>query len=354
MSSSTARALEPEPDHAEELVDQVRRLIQVEDPVIKEARKRRDLVKKIAEAYLGFVRSYNSGSIAHGTAKNPLPDADAGSVLDRRSYPALGPDGAGEGPGRLMREMAAFLEVEIRRHYPKATVEVIKRAIKIDFNEPIDDEDPSVDLVLGLTRRDGPGLWIPNTEQDRWDASDPEKHTALLVADPEDLRVFRARLIRLIKVALGQDDPAVIISFNIEALALEHVTEVTGLAEGLRDLLRAMSLDISRRLTPDPAKVSPPIKLPEGVSHETASRRLAFFADRVAEAVEHTQDEQAVRRALAAVFPEQISGGEDQSVKGQFARALKSGNNSPAAQVALGAGTDRVKSNARSFGHARH
>lgn len=351
MNHLAARAPEPEPDHAEELVEHVRGLIQVEPDVLTEARLRRDLVKKIAEAYLGFLRSYNGGSIAHGTAKNPLPDADSGIVLDRRKYPELGPDGEGGGPTQLMQEMAAFLHRELAELYPKATVETTKRAILIDYHEPIDDEDPSVDLILGLARRDAPGLWIPNTETNSWDASDPEKHTGLLVAKPADLRVHRARLVRLVKVALGQDETPVIISFNIEALALQHVTRVTGLAEGLRDLLRVMSLDIAQRLTPDPAGVSPSIKLPEVISNQTASRRLRFFGDQVGIAVERTDDAAAVRRALSDVFPEQLGEPDDQSQKAQFARALKGGNNSAAAQVALGAGTDRVKPRARSYGY---
>ena len=45
--------------------------------MIREARERRNLVKDIAEHYNGAARTYDSGSIAHGTAKNPLPDADA-------------------------------------------------------------------------------------------------------------------------------------------------------------------------------------------------------------------------------------------------------------------------------------
>jgi len=60
-----------------------------------------------------------------------------------------------------------------------------------------------------------------------------------------------------------------------------------------------------------------------------------------------------VRRALNEVFPEQLDEPDDQSQKAQFARALKSGNNSAAAQVALGAGTDRVKLRARSYGDVR-
>jgi hypothetical protein len=349
MSALPARAPDPGTDYAEATIEHVRHAIQVEDEVLKEARKRRNKVKELAELFAGVLRTYNAGSIAHGTAKNPLPDADAGSVLDRRHYPDLGPDWGGAGPARIVEHMAAFIFERLRRDYPRLSYEISKRAIVFTFNEPIDDEDPKVDLIVALTRKDVPGLWIPNTEQDSWDASDPEKHTQLLTGPPDDLRIFRARVVRLVKVTVEQDgDRAVVISFNIEALALLHVTEVTGLAVGLRDLLCAAADDIAVRLTPDPAGASPPIKLPEGITHETAARRLQFFGDRVAEAIEHRDDEQRVLEALAAVFPEQLPNAP-KSEKSNLARALRGGNTGPAVQVALGAGAERLKPT-RSYG----
>jgi hypothetical protein len=353
MSTVAARAPEPATDYAEQVLDEVRRKIQVEQRVIDEARERRDLVKDIVEAYHGVRRTYNAGSIAHGTAKNPLPDADCGGVLDRRSYPQLGPDGGGEGPNQLIADVADFVMDEVREQYPDAECGITKRAIQITFNEPIDDEDPSIDLIVALTRADEPGLWIPNTKKDDWDASDPEEHTRLLTARPKELRVHRARLIRLGKVAVDQDgEKKVVISFNIEALALLHVTEVTGLAEGLRDFFFDAADDIEQRLTPDPADVSPPIKLPEGITHERAAKRLRFFGQRVAEVLDNRYDEQLVRQALADVFQEQLPDAP-RSEKSGFARALRGGNVTPGVQAALGSGSERLK-NTRSFGdHAQ-
>jgi len=349
MNAFPARAPEPAADYAEATIEQVRQAIQVEDEVLKEARKRRNKVKELAERFAGVLRSYDAGSIAHGTAKNPLPDADAGGVLDRRHYPDLGPDGGGLGPTSIVEQMAAFIYERLRSEYPRLSYEISKRAIVFSFNEPIDDEDPNVDLIVALTRKDAPGLWIPNTERDSWDPSDPEKHTQLLTAPPDDLRVFRARIVRLVKVAVEQDgDRAVVISFNIEALALLHVSEVTRLPEGLRDFLWAAADDIAERLTPDPADVSPPIKLPEGITHETAARRLRFFGDRIAEAIEHSDDQQRVLEALAAVFPEQLPDAPG-SEKSNLAKALRGGSTGPAVQVALGSGAERLKPT-RSYG----
>jgi hypothetical protein len=53
---------------------------------------------------------------------------------------------------------------------------ITKRAILISVDEPLPGgEDPTVDLVVGLERVNKPGLWIPNTEAEDWDPSDPRR-----------------------------------------------------------------------------------------------------------------------------------------------------------------------------------
>ncbi len=73
------------------ILDDVRAQLAPTDKVLKGARDRRGLVLAAAAKFPGMLRSYNSGSIAHGTANSEL-DADCGIVLDRREYPELGPD----------------------------------------------------------------------------------------------------------------------------------------------------------------------------------------------------------------------------------------------------------------------
>lgn len=72
------------------------------------------------------------------------------------------------------------------------STQLTKRAIEVNFPD-----GPSVDLIVGLTRKDAAGLWIPNLHSSSWDASHPERHTELLTAAPKALRVTRARAIRL-------------------------------------------------------------------------------------------------------------------------------------------------------------
>ena len=219
------------------------------DDTLSAARSRRDEVLAKASTFPGALRTYISGSIAHRTANHDT-DADCGLVLDRRSYPKLGPDGEGEGPNQLVEEVRQFLRDHLKEDHPDIRFRVTKRAIKVSFNEPLDNgTDPSVDLIVALTRK-GQGLWIPNTETKGWDASDPEYHTKVLTDDPAELRRVRARVIRLAKGWNTQYSEPGLCSFNIEALALNCITEEHGVPDGLAELFRFAASD----LNPNPPK----------------------------------------------------------------------------------------------------
>jgi hypothetical protein len=336
-------------DFAEVILDAIRRKTAADDAVLREARNRRDCVTAAGRGFPGALRSFNSGSVAHGTVTDPVSDADCGIVLDRRRYPYLGPDGGGIGPLDIVDEVAAFVMDIVLEHYPDATCGLTKRAILIRFNEPMDDEDPTVDLIVALNRKAADGLWIPNREDEDWDASDPIEHTELLVADPKNLRVHRARAIRLGKVCIkGDEDKAVISSFNLEALALIYVTEIRPMGETLAQLFLRGAADIARRDTPDPAGVSDPIKLPDQITRETAVRRLRFFGGCFERAGAHSDDRDIVLESVAAAFPDGVLDAP-KSPKQSIAFSLRNGNGHPGVPAAFGVGAVGLKT-PRSFG----
>jgi hypothetical protein len=204
--SWSAAAWGEEPDHANDVLEEIRQELSASDDDLREARKRRDLVLKAAASFRGASRTFKSGSVAHGNVNNPVDDADGGLVLDRRVYVELGPDSPDrEGPEDVVDEVRDRVMAIVRETYPKARSRLIRRAIVIRFNEPQADVDPSVDLVVALTRKDAKGLWIPNRDEDDWDPSHPEEHTRLLTTDRKSLRVHRARVIRLAKAAIKHD-----------------------------------------------------------------------------------------------------------------------------------------------------
>jgi hypothetical protein len=323
--SLAARA--DEPDHPNDVLEEIRQDISASDRDLKEARKRRDVVLKAAATFEGALRTFKSGSVAHGDVNNPVTDADGGTVLDRRVHPTLGPDSdEHEGPEDVVGRVRDHVMPVVRESYPNARSRLTKRAILIRFHEPdTDGADPSVDLVVALTRKDAPGLWIPNRDRDDWNGSHPEEHTRLLTGGTKSQRVHRARVIRLAKAAIKHDSAPALISFNVEALALTHITEVASLAKSLQLFFDHAARDIRAGLTEDPAGVSGKIKLPDGMTRERAAKRLRFFADKVQEALDHSDDRDAVEAALAELYPEQLPDAR-RSAKASLADAIRRGD----------------------------
>jgi hypothetical protein len=290
--------------------------------VLEEARRRRDRVLRIAETHdaaregAGFA----SGSVAHGTTNRPLEDADCGIKVNRRyeEFSAFGPDATEDrGPEAFIRLFSDFVLPHLRERHPGAEVDLEgNRAIKFLFNEPVEiDEwgpvDPYVELIVGLDRVEGPGIWIPNRRRRSWDPADPELHTELMTArHAQELRTLRAHVLRLVKRAVKRDGAeggvTVICSWNLSALALELITETGPLAATMFDFLLGASESIACGLTDDPAPaVIEPIKLPEAVTHARAADRLAEMAQVVGDAL-GARSKEGARAHLDALFGPEI------------------------------------------------
>jgi hypothetical protein len=336
---------------ANSVIDAIRRQVAVHNDVLNAAKGRRDRVRELADEHAAARATFNSGSVAHGTANAPLHDTDCGVVLDRRKLWAYGPDGDGLPPRPMMESFRDWILPRLRHEYPHVSCEITKRALLFEFHEVLQFEgdvrtDPSVDLVVALERREAPGLWIPNTERPGWDPSHPQRHTELFVTTEHSLRVHRARVVRLAKVAVKNDgELKVMCSFNIEALALELITDAAPIAPALADFLIASSAEIAAKLTDDPAHVSGPIKLPDGVTHAIAARRLGELGQIVAASLSADSEPEA-RRILSAVFGPQIDAIRDDG-RGRLHRAL---DQRDAAAIATLLATPRPQKPRRSYG----
>lgn len=272
-----------------EVLEEIRRSIQASDADLREARDRRDAVLAVAKTFGGVLRTFPSGSIAHRTALAPANDADCGLVLDRRVHTELGPDGDGVGSAAVVEQIRTHLRSGLKDAYPSATYRVTKRAIYVSFDE----DGPTVDLVVALNRKDASGLWIPHTEGDDWDASDPEKHTDLCNSASNAVggSTFR-HTIRLAK-AWNNQFTTKLCSFNLEALALASIVGMSGTEGALIELLSHGEADLKKRLTPDPAGVSDPIKMPSGLTRDQASERLGRARKHLESARDADDDETA-------------------------------------------------------------
>ena len=309
-------------NNIDEILADVQKKIAPTEATLEAARSRRDEVLSIAGRYVGALRTYTAGSIAHRTA-NDDTDADCGVVLDRRSYREVGPDGDGGAPNGIVDGVRSFIRDELKERHPSVAFRLTKRAIKVTYNEPLPDgSDPSVDLIVALTRAAG-ALWIPNLERKRWDASDPEYHTRLLTADPAGLRRMRAKVIRLAKAWNKQYSQPGLCSFNIEALALEAIKEEVGIADGLATFFNYAASDLAKRRTPDPAGVSASIKTP--IEREAAAGRLSKTAETLETALK-SDNENDARDALANVYWVYVNSSPGSSSKAAFAKAIREGN----------------------------
>lgn len=310
---------------ADDVLGDILKEIAVPIDVLKEAKSRRNLVLEIAMKHEAARAWFFSGSIAHGTENSPLGDADCGLKVNRRfeALRSFGPDAPeGKGPEEVIVMFAEFILPRLRIRYPQAEVNLDgNRAIKFEFNEQVEFDDwgpvdPVVELVVGLERRDGPGIWIPNRRERGWDPADPEYHTSLMTKkDPRDLRVHRAHLVRLGKRAVKRDDVVegrvqVMCSWNLSALALDLVDGIRPISEGLLAFLRGGATEIAVHLTEDPAvAVEDPIELPLGVTNEMASARLHEMADSVAAAL------RASSRGGARAHLEELFGPEVEAIR---------------------------------------
>lgn len=336
------------PGAGDKALAEILRHIAVPQDVLNEAKRRRNLVCELALEHPAARDKWYSGSIAHGTHNSPLGDADCGVMVDRRSpeFRAFGPDAVGDGlgPEQFIQSFAAAILPAVRAAgYPRADVDLTgNRAIKFVFNETVDfgefgAVDPYVDLIVGLDRRDAPGIWIPNRRANSWDAAHPQKHTELMTTGPQELVVHRAHLIRLGKRAIKRDGlhPRVqtMCSWNFSALALRHVEERVPLAKGLAELFGNASASIAAGSTRDPAGVADPIALPEGMTNAESARRLARMAA-VVDAATNAPHLLEARRILSDLF-----GAEIDEIRERQQSVVRNSPLNPALRSANGAAT---------------
>lgn len=318
--------------YVDRLLDDVRAQIEPDRTVVEEAVRRRGVVLDAGASYAGATDVFGSGSITHGTAICPIHkrdkglDADGTVVLDQHAWPGLGPETAlNEPPDRVVELYRQHVGEKVRASgYPRATATGTKRAILVRFSQPLPNgEDPSADLVVGLTRGAG-GIWIPNTDQHRWDPSDPKTHSRLLNDVAKELRVARARTIRLAKAENKRTDPAALCSFNIEALAWMFLQTVMPLPESLLTLWENGAADLRQRLTPDPAGVSKPIKVTD---RNAAVKRWEGAAWRLGQALRPGQTDRAVRDLLYPLWPDYVADDPSQTGarRAATAAAVRSG-----------------------------
>jgi len=337
----------------QDLLDDVRDQIEPENAALNEARERLAFVRAKAATFYGALRTYRSGSLAAHTMNRPVTDGDGGVVLNRNYYPGLGPEGTGtEAPADVVEDLIDHIRPRIRENYPDAKIHKSKRGPEIHFHAPLlDGTDPTVDLVLALTRKEGHGLWIPNLEDDDWEASDPEQHIILFNDAAAGFRSTRRKIMRLAKAWNKQFSKPGASSFEMSVWAYEFVEPGMGVAGGLWALFDGAASRLeAEEPTPDPAEVSPDLRLE--IESKTMATRLRKAADHMASAISATDDDE-VRASLSGVFFSYIDAPISASLAASV-NLLKSPIPVPAAALGVAVvGTTAGASVARAYGGRR-
>jgi len=332
------------------LLNDIREQIEAEDDALNEARARLSFVRSKAGSFYGALRTYRSGSLAAHTMNHPVTDGDGGLVLNRNYYPGLGPEGTGtEAPATIVSELVTHIGPLIRGEYPDAKVHQSKRGPKIHFHSPLaDGSDPTVDLVLALTRKEGSGIWIPNLEDDSWEPSDPERHITLFNRGAATFRSTRRQIMRLAKAWNKQFVKPGASSFEMSVWVWEFVEPGMGIAKGLETTFAEAANRLeAEEPTPDPAEVSPDLRLL--IDSRTMAARLRKAADHLA-AARTASDDDDVRTALSNVFWNYVDAPATASLTASV-KTLKAAT--PVAAAALGvavSGTTVGANIARAYG----
>ena len=103
--------------------------------------------------------------------------------------------------------------------------------------------------------------------------------------------------------------------------------------DGLAELFRFAASDLKKRLTPDPAGVSKPIKLL--MDRDVVVGRLKRAAKRMRDALDNDDDKEKVQEAIAGLYANYVGPPSGSASKEAIASALRSG--SPALGVSGGA-----------------
>jgi hypothetical protein len=239
----------------ESFVANIHRRISIRDDERIEADSRAAFLRILLSRVTGAA-VYMNGSIAHGDALTPLNDIDLGVVL--RGVVAR--EEIERSPVKLMTRISLLIEEGGRLAYPdlSTTIAAQKRAILVDFGAT----QPAwmkftADVIVALDYVGGAGLLVPNLHTEKWERSDPERHTEMIREINAVTGSAWNKTVRLAKMWNRQNGNP-LSSWNIKALALncrevgQTATTITSLLLFFRYALRV----ISAGPTPDPAGVS--------------------------------------------------------------------------------------------------
>lgn len=334
----------------QEFLNEARRLIEVSDEELADARRRRGLIEAALRDEFPGCRVYLNGSVAHGDALTPLTDVDIGGV----AFDGHDPYGPGkEGPRDPMERARDAIKRHLGDEFPKLriVIEGQRRAVLVSFGDPVTPgtDDFTADIIIGVDNEAEVGIFIPNLPEDDWDPSAPEEHTALIrAANDRSERVY-ARTIRLLKYwNQHHGEPAC--SWLLKVLGLPSITTAMPLAEALCSFFAHATAALRNGPIEDPLRVSGPIKanLPLDQVRSRFDAALALITEAIA--AEEEGRPYAAQHALACLLPEIVQAPDADDLRSEEAARLVA-DARRGASTGVGSAASLVLPSTRAWGH---
>ncbi|MGC4989855.1 nucleotidyltransferase domain-containing protein [Nocardia salmonicida] len=240
---------------------------------VREARARRDLLKKAFLPEADILEVVPSGSLARGTYKDPIHDVDVILIFDPTKHPGWGD------PGQSAADSLDYTRCKVNTLLgaTNGTVEKAVRlarwrnhAVKCFIDAPNDPAEFTVDAMPAF-RRDGM-LFIPEAISENWVYSHPEYLIAATAAKHAEWNKF-AGTVRMLK-RWADDQNIEIKSLVMEVLALQHLPLGLTQSAAVKQFFVAASYHIEGGTeVTDPADICGPIQ---------SDLDYSKFADRLA------------------------------------------------------------------------
>ncbi|MEU6326750.1 hypothetical protein ABZ851_05595 [Streptomyces sp. NPDC047049] len=324
------------------LLNDGRRMIQVTDDELAEAKRRRGLLAAcMRRAFPGSICYFN-GSVAHGDANTPLTDVDLGVILRAAAAEGYGPEGRDALP--LMERARDAIREDLEDEFPNLTIEVMgrRRAVLVRFGAPVTkgQQDFTADVMTAIPHPSGKGLYIPNNKiAAKWDRADPVRHTQMIHTAIADTNMVFARMVRLLK-HWNSTHSKPLCSWNIKALGLGCIDAPMPLINALQVFFTHAVEELEKGPTADPAGIAG--EIPLGLPIKEVRKRLRTAKDYIDLAIDHESAGRplSAQHVLHQVMPEIIP--DANSAEEEAARLVHSVSTTGSASSGLGLVTPGV------------
>ena len=271
--------------------------LQISEREEEDARRQRDVLRRVLERPLSVREFVISGSFSRHTAIRPLHDIDLFVVLDPYAHARLA-DGA---PLAVLTEIQRVLDAAYQNKHSI----IQNRSVNIAFAGT----GLAFDVVPAFP--DGAGYRIPDRDTNTWIRTNPRIHSDHAEAANERAGRMAKPLVKALKHWRAQHKDVAVRSFHLELMVYDLArAKPESYARGIATLLRQLAARVMAP-TPEPAGIGPAVDVQMSTSeHERAAALFSAAAALADEALTLAAQgytghaHHAWRSLLGQVYPE--------------------------------------------------